>query len=128
MITIVYSTHKDIQYNNKFKQHLLDTVGLKDVQILEYVNHNQFSLTEIYNKGLNDSINDIIVFCHNDIIFEQKYWGKRVLEHFVKKPEYGILGVAGTTYYPDSGRWWDIQGEMVGQVYHQHNGRKWLSE
>jgi GT2 family glycosyltransferase len=68
------------------------------------------------------------VFCHNDIIFEKEYWGKRVLEHFVKKPEYGILGVAGTSYYPSSGRWWDIQGEMIGQVFHQHNGRKWLSE
>lgn len=128
MISIVYSTHKDEQYNNKFKQHLLDTVGLKDVQLLEYLNYNQFSLTEVYNKGLNDSKYDIVVFCHNDIIFEQKYWGKRILEHFTKKPEYGILGVAGTTYYPESGRWWDIQGEMVGQVYHQHNGRKWLSE
>jgi GT2 family glycosyltransferase len=128
MISIVYSTHKDEQYNNKFKQHLLDTVGLKDVQILQYINHNQYSLTEIYNKGLIDSKYDIVVFCHNDIIFEQKYWGKRISEHFVKNPNYGILGVAGTTYYPESGRWWDIQGEMVGQVYHQHNGRKWLSE
>ena len=43
MITIIYSTHKDENYNNKFRQHLLQTVGLKDVQILEYVNHNQFS-------------------------------------------------------------------------------------
>ena len=128
MITIVYSTHKDEVYNNKFKQHLLQTVGLKNVQILEYTNYNQYSLTEVYNKGLNESVNDIVVFCHNDIIFEKEYWGKRVLEHFVKKPEYGILGVAGTSYYPSSGRWWDIQGEMIGQVFHQHNGKKWLSE
>ena len=128
MITVVYSTHKDETYNNKFKQHLLETVGLKNVQILEYTNYNQYSLTEVYNKGLNESVNDIVVFCHNDIIFEKEYWGKRVLEHFVKKPEYGILGVAGTSYYPSSGRWWDIQGEMIGQVFHQHNGQKWLSE
>ena len=128
MITIVYSTHKDEVYNNKFKQHLLQTVGLKNVQILEYTNYNQYSLTEVYNKGLNESINDIVVFCHNDIIFEKEYWGKRVLEHFIKKPEYGMLGVAGTSYYPSSGRWWDIQGEMIGQVFHQHNGKKWLSE
>ena len=128
MITIVYSTHKDETYNNKFRQDLLQTVGLKNVQILEYTNFNQYSLTEVYNRGLNESVNDIVVFCHNDIIFEKEYWGKRVLEHFVKKPEYGILGVAGTSYYPSSGRWWDIQGEMIGQVYHQHEGKKWLSE
>lgn len=128
MITIVYSTHKDENYNNKFRQHLLQTVGLKNVQILEYQNNNEFSLTEVYNRGLNESLNDIVVFTHNDIVFEQNYWGKRILEHFTKKPEYGILGVAGTTYYPDNGRWWEIQGEMVGQVYHQHQGKRWLSE
>ena len=128
MITIVYSTHKDEQYNNKFKEHLLQTVGLKNIQILEYTNYNQYSLTEVYNKGLTESINDIVVFCHNDIIFEKEYWGKRVSEHFTKSPDYGILGVAGTSYYPSSGRWWDIQGEMIGQVFHQHQGKKWLSE
>jgi len=128
MITIVYSTHKDEQFNNKFRQHLLQTVGLKNVQILEYTNYNQYSLTEVYNKGLNESINDVVVFCHNDIIFEKEYWGKRITEHFIKSPDYGILGVAGTSYYPSSGRWWDIQGEMIGQVFHQHQGKKWLSE
>jgi hypothetical protein len=67
MITIIYSTHKDESYNNKFRQHLLQTVGIKDVQILEYVNHNQFSLSELYNKGISESENDIVVCCHNDI-------------------------------------------------------------
>ena len=62
------------------------------------------------------------------VYFEKNYWGKRLTEHFEKKTEFGILGVAGTTYYPSSGRWWDIPAEMVGQVYHQHNGKKWLSE
>lgn len=128
MITIVFSTHKDVNYNTKFKQHLLDTIGLSDVEILEYENHNQYSLTEVYNRGLNDSKNDIVVFCHNDILFNQKYWGKRVLEHHTKKPEYGILGVAGTSYMPKSGMWWEISGEMVGQVYHQKDGKRWLSE
>ena len=39
MITIIYSTHKDETYNNKFKKHLLETCGLKDVQILQYENN-----------------------------------------------------------------------------------------
>lgn len=128
MITIVYSTHKDETYNNEFKKHLSQTVGLKNVQILEYTNHNQYSLTEIYNKGLTESTNDIVVFCHNDIVFEKEYWGKRITEHFIKSPDYGILGVAGTSYFPSTGRWWDIQAEMTGQVFHQHEGKKWLSQ
>lgn len=128
MITIVYSTHKDSVYNESFKKHLLETIGLNNVQILEYTNYNQYSLTEIYNKGLNESTNDIVVFCHNDVIFNQKYWGKRILEHHTKKPDYGILGVAGSPYFPISGMWWEITGEMVGQVYHQNDGKRWVSE
>ena len=81
MITIVYSTHKDQNYNNKFKQHLLQTVGLKDVQILEYTNYNQYSLTELYNRGILESINNIIVCIHNDVKLENN-WGKKLLKDF----------------------------------------------
>ena len=38
MITIIYSTHKDKEYNDKFKNHLLKTVGVPNPQILEYEN------------------------------------------------------------------------------------------
>ena len=125
MITIGYSTKKE---NPNFTEYLKNTCGLKDVQIIEIINPGLFSLTEAYNKILDLSINEVVVFTHDDILFEKEYWGKRIIEHFDKKPEYGILGVAGTTYYPSSGRWWEIQGEMIGQVYHQHQGKKWLSE
>jgi glycosyltransferase involved in cell wall biosynthesis len=125
MITIGYSTKKS---NSNFLEYLKKTCGVKNVQIIEIVNPGLFSLSEAYNKILDKSENEIVIFTHDDILFEKEYWGKRVLEHFEKKPEYGILGVAGTTYYPSSGRWWDIQGEMIGQVYHQYQGKKWLSE
>jgi GT2 family glycosyltransferase len=129
MITIVYSTHKDEQYNNKFKQHLLQTVGLKDIQILEYVNHNQFSLSELYNKGISESENDIVVCCHNDIKLESG-WGKKLLKDFNDNPDYGIIGKAGSCYFPESGVYWErMQQTMVGQVYHHPNGQnKWLSK
>jgi GT2 family glycosyltransferase len=128
MITIIYSTHKDEQFNNKFKQHLLQTVGLKDVQILEYKNNNEFSLSEIYNKGLSQSIFDIVVCCHNDIKLENG-WGKKLLKDYSENPEYGIIGKAGTSYFPESGIFWEkMQQTMVGQVYHQPDKDKWLSK
>jgi hypothetical protein len=52
MITIIYSTHKDKEYNEKFKTHLQTSVGLNDVQILEYQNNNQYSLAEVYNSTI----------------------------------------------------------------------------
>jgi len=128
MITIIYSTHKDEQFNNKFKQHLLQTVGLKNVQVLEFQNNNEFSLSEIYNKGISQSIFDILVCCHNDIRLENG-WGKKLLKDYSDNPEYGIIGKAGTSYFPESGIFWErMKQTMVGQVYHQPDKEKWLSK
>ena len=129
MITIIYSTHKDTNYNNKFRQHLLQTVGLKDVQILEYVNHNQYSLSQVYNSGITESIYDIVVCCHNDIKLE-KNWGKKLLKDFEENSDFAIIGKAGSCYFPESGVYWERMNQtMVGQVYHHPEGKnKWLSK
>lgn len=128
MITIIYSTHKDSEYNKKFNQHLLLTVGLKNVQVLEYQNNNEFSLTHLYNKGIDESIYDIVVCCHNDIKLE-KNWGKKLLKDFNNNPDFGIIGKAGSCYFPESGVYWEkLSQTMVGQVYHQPpNQKKFLS-
>ena len=128
MITIIYSTHKDEIYNNKFKQHLLQSSGLKDVQILEYINHNEFSLSELYNKGIKESLFNIVVCCHNDIKLETG-WGKKLLKDFLDNPDYGIIGKAGSCYFPESGVYWErMQQTMVGQVYHHPEGqKKWVN-
>ena len=129
MITIIYSTHKDETYNNKFKQHLLQTGGLKHVQILEFQNNNQYSLSEIYNKGISQSIYDIIVCCHNDIKLENN-WGKKLFKDYEDNPNYSIIGKAGSTYFPESGIYWErMMQTMVGHVYHQPEGhKKWVNK
>jgi len=129
MITIIYSTHKDQEYNNKFKQHLLQTVGLNDVQILEFVNHNQYSLSQVYNSGVTQSIYDIVVCCHNDIKLENN-WGKKLLEDYSNNPKFGIIGKAGSCYFPKSGVYWEkMHQTMVGQVYHHPDGqKKWVNK
>ena len=128
MITIIYSTHKDTEYNNKFRQHLLQTVGIKDPQILRYENHNEYSLSEIYNKGISESNYDIVVCCHNDIKLE-KDWGKKLLKDFKDNDDYGIIGKAGSCYFPESGIYWERMSQtMAGQVYHHPEGsKKWVN-
>lgn len=129
MITIIYSTHKGKQYNDKFNDHLILTSGLQWVQVLPYENYNEYSLSELYNKGIKESKYDIVVCCHNDIKLE-KNWGKKLLEDFSNNPEYGIIGKAGSCYFPESGVYWEkMRQTMVGQVYHQPEGqKKWLSK
>jgi GT2 family glycosyltransferase len=128
MITVIYSTHKDSNYNIKFKQHLLQSVGLKDIQILEYQNNNQYSLAEVYNRGISESKYDIVVCCHNDIKLENG-WGKKLLKDFKGNPDFGIIGKAGSCYFSESGIYWERMIQtMVGQVYHHPEGQlKWLS-
>jgi GT2 family glycosyltransferase len=129
MITIIYSTHKDTIYNSKFRQHLSNTVGVGDFQILEYQNNNQYSLAELYNKGISESLYDIVVCCHNDIKLE-KGWGRKLLEDFSNNPDCGIIGKAGSCYFPESGVYWErLQQTMVGQVYHHPpHQKKFLSK
>ena len=129
MITIIYSTHKDKEYNDKFNDHLILTSGLQWVQVLPYENHNEYSLSELYNKGIKDAKYDIVVCCHNDIKLE-KGWGIKLLEDFSNNPEFGIIGKAGTCYFPYSGVYWErMQQTMVGQVYHHpKGGKKFLSK
>jgi GT2 family glycosyltransferase len=128
MITIIYSTHKDTNYNKTFKDHLTKTIGIKNFEILEYENFNQYSLAEIYNRGISESKYEIIVCVHNDIKLETG-WGVKILKDFESNSDYGIIGKAGSCYFPESGVYWErMQQTMVGQVYHQPEGqKKWLS-
>lgn len=121
MITIIYSTHKDSAYNAQFKQHLTETCGFDNVQIIEYVNHDEYSLSELYNKGISEAKFDIIVCLHNDI-FMKEIWGPKLLTDFTDNPEYGIIGMAGTCNFPESGVYWEgLKKNMAGQVYHRQN-------
>lgn len=125
MISVVFSTRKD---NQEHIEHIKNTSGVKNIEVLQYINDGQYSLTEIYNIGLNESKNNIVIFLHDDIIFETKNWGRVLLKNIDKNPEYGIIGIAGSRELPTTGKWWENPLHMYGQVYHQHNGKKWLSK
>ena len=129
MITIIYSTHKDKDYNNNFRQHLLQNVGLKDVEILEFENFNQYSLAEVYNKGILQSKYDIVCCVHNDIKLS-KNWGKELLNDFSNHPDFSIIGKAGSAYFSETGIYWERMNQtMVGHVNHQPPGqKKWTNK
>jgi GT2 family glycosyltransferase len=123
MISIVFSTRTD---NSEYQKHIQDSIGVKGCEIIQIVNNGQYSLTEAYNMGLKQSSNDIVAFIHDDLILP-KNWGFKMLEHF-KYSDFGILGVAGTTDLPKSGKWWEDKTKMVGIVKHQHEGKTWESK
>jgi len=124
MISIVYCTREE---NKKHSEHLLKVCGNPKVEIIEYINKGE-SLTKFYNKALSEAKHDIVVFVHDDIIVETKQLFKKIERIFDKNPEYGIVGVAGTKFLPENGRWWERPKSMYGKVSHTHEGKTWLSE
>lgn len=124
-ISIICSSQNDFE---SFRKHVLYTCGLpKDnVEFLGYSNQGEFSLSEIYNKGLNDTKFDLVVFIHHDIKFITDNWGRKLCKHFNRNPEYGIIGVAGTNNLV-SGMWWQDRSSMHGVVNHSNGVKTWTS-
>jgi len=124
MITVGYSTRKS---SEEFKELLRKSSGHPKIEIIEKVNPDGRSLTEVYNEILEESTNDIVVLCHDDIYFDTKNWVKKLVRHFEKNP-HGIIGLAGTSHIPKSGMWWEDRSKMYGIVNHESEGKKWESK
>jgi hypothetical protein len=123
-LTIGFSTRV---HNPEFVEYLKKSSGFKKIEVIEKVNNGEKSLSQVYNEILKESSNDIVVLCHDDIYFDTTSWYHKVVKHF-EKDEYGILGMAGTTFMPKSGRWWEDRKKMFGIVNHEHEGKKWESK
>ncbi len=125
MISVVYCTRES---NPKHTSEIIKTSGLyKNTEVIEIINNGE-ALTKSYNRGLKMAKNDIVVFMHDDIEFDNSGWGKKIVKHFEENPTFGILGVAGTTDLSETGRWWDDRSKMVGIVNHKNDGKKWESK
>jgi hypothetical protein len=124
MITIGYSTR---ELNPKFIEYLKKSSGNKKIEVIEKINNGEKSLSEVYNEIIQESKTDIVVLCHDDIYFDTTSWYYKLKSHF-ENTDYGILGVAGTTNMPKTGRWWDLRKNMIGIVNHESGGKKWTSK
>lgn len=127
-IVVIFSSHLGDVKNNEFINHIHNTIGVKH-DVICYTNYNEFSLAEIYNDAINKyhENNIIMVFCHPDIIIKTSNWGRILLNHF-NNTNFGIIGVAGSTFIPESGRWWDDRSKMYGIVEHTNGIQQWVSE
>ena len=124
MITIGYSTR---EHNPKFIEYLKKSSGNKKIEVIEKINNGEKSLSQVYNEILEESKTDIVVLVHDDIYFDTTSWYYKIKSHF-EESDYGILGVAGTTEMPQTGRWWDSRRKMIGVVNHESGGKKWTSK
>jgi hypothetical protein len=117
---VVISTRK---IDDTYLKHVEKMFSHPKTQILVYENDGVSSLPEIYNEGLNEATNDIIVFMHDDLVLETKNITPKVIKLFETNPEYGIIGLAGTDNLL-SGMWWQDRTSMYGVVGHEHEGKR----
>ena len=124
MLTVAYSTR---EHKPEFIEYLKKSSGFKKIEVIEKVNNGEKSLSQVYNEILSEAKTDIIVFCHDDIYFDTTGWYYKLMKHF-DKSDYGIIGMAGTTDMPASGKWWEDRKKMIGIVNHENGGKKWESK
>ena len=124
MLTLVYSSKK--RKLAKEKQ-WAEGAGVT-VHILHYA---ASSFAKGYNKGLNESKTDVVVFVRDDVEFPEAGWGKKILERF-ERSQCGILGVVGSIIVPMSGLVWEKEEPLVGRIWYeafdQHHEQKFSEE
>lgn len=130
-IYFVYSSHLDYSIDDKFEKNIKNTIGC-DFEIVRFENKNQYSLSEVYNKGLEKYNFDdsILVFAHNDIKILTQNWGKILLNKF-NYYNHSIIGVAGSRHLGESAVWWEDKSKMYGIVLHQdplNPENSWVNE
>ena len=108
-------------------------------KLINYSNRNEFTrinvtydASSIYQghkknieffKTLNMEDNDIIVLCHDDIdIISNQEDLLKYLE-VARKPNVGFVGIAGSTYLPHDGAWWNARStnDARGFVFQGQN-------
>ena len=120
IVSVVISTRK---IDDNYLKHVEKMFSHPKTQILIYENDGISSLPEIYNEGLNEATNDIIVFMHDDLILETKNITPKIIKLFETNPDYGVIGLAGTDNLL-SGMWWQDRTSMYGVVGHEHEGKR----
>ena len=123
-ITVVCSTRK---IDENYVSHVKKSFSHPKNQYIFIENNGDKSLTQVYNEGIGQSTNDIVVFIHDDLEFETKNLTPKIIKLFDKNPEYGIIGLAGTNSLI-SGQWWEKRESMQGQVGHINGNKKYISK
>lgn len=131
---IIYSTNLNDDFIIEYNKHIVESCGLKNNYVIHPIKNNgEYSLSGAYNKAIKyfkegENFHEyILVFIHHDLQFKTNNWGRILLNRF-NNLNYQIIGVAGSTFMPESGMWWEDRSKMVGIVEHSNEGKTWASE
>lgn len=122
MLSIIISSYQRERYNNLIKN-INDTIGDDFLyEVIQILNPNLMGITEAYNKGAKKAIYNHLLFVHEDILFHTSNWGQKLIQHF-ENPSIGIVGVAGSSYVPQSPCGWYINDSNYNHIHYIQNNK-----
>ena len=95
---IICSRQPDI--SRELKENIASTIGCEYELVVIDNSKNEYSIFSAYNEGVRRAKGDVLCFMHEDLVFHSSNWGCFVEEYFYKYPKAGLVGVAGTHYFP----------------------------
>lgn len=126
-ISVVIPSAKKEEEKTKLLDNIKETIGYP-VDIF-FEGENKRGLTQVYQKHLDESPNDIIVYMHDDVTMLKKGWGEELVSLFQKNPQYGIIGIAGAKEFGVNGdmKWWSTP-RIKGMLFHGTENSCWFSK
>jgi len=123
-----YDGDEDIY--SEYIEKSLDGVGFNSIEVGD--GEEKYTLTNKYNKGIEKILNnedftveenDIVVFCHSDVLILDKYFSQKV-EMVFQLEGVGLMGVIGAKEFTKNGMWWgNTPDKLFGHIV-QRNGEK----
>lgn len=114
---------RDASISKRLEENLKKTIQAEYELIVIDNSLNQLSIFEAYNIGINRSTGEILVFLHDDVLFQTLGWGPIVQELFESNLNMGLLGIAGSpikTKMPSP--WWE--GPNCIRIVQHYNNNK----
>lgn len=105
MISIIISSYLP-HYFSALQKNIAETIGAP-YEIIKIDNPGLMGICEAYNKGANRAQYDLLLFIHEDILFQTQNWGEKLISH-LNESKTGIIGVAGSSYVPSAPSSWTV--------------------
>ena len=112
MISIIASSINTEQ-NILFRKNIEETIGVPYELIIHDNRETKWGLCKIYNHYACISKYDILCFFHEDILFQSTDWGKQIIQFFIRTPQAGAGGFAGSTIKTKAPSGWHISKDTT---------------
>ncbi len=106
MLSIIISTFNQRNYT-ALEQNIIETAGIP-FEIIKVENPGTMGICDAYNFGAGKAKFENLLFLHDDISFQTINWGPKLIK-YLKDPEAGVFGVAGSNYVPAAPSGWFIE-------------------